>query len=505
VDPKYGPLTDIFRAAGFLVSASTAITFLWKKRANWEPAEEDLPHGARRISSLVTSVALGIMWLNTGNDGGRRFQEFALVLGATVLVSFLVYGALAGFLRYRKRGPDKNGHLVDQFVVGGFQLRNAARAKVQQKKNPPTVQQLFEQAGFDADQIWTRSSLVAARLLLSVGYLGMVVSGTLALSSTAILLALRSTSAISAPSVPTNKRVINIAVVRNGGAHYAQDIATGFREKLERLLEPTAYAAHFEEADGFAEVSRAKENAPIFEALLGRFSSKPDYLVTIGTGVSRFAREHYLNSIPIVFVGVSDPVLSGLVPSLRGESSRGNIAGTAYGMSPEATLRFLIRVFARKKYAFIYSDDFPQDAALLTDYNGLAARFSPPPAVVPLHVDKPPLTAEQASVGDVFFGRYLLSTNMEAFTRATPKPFVGQSLNTLYNGGVVSYGVDDINIGELAAESIIVKNLVDNVSLSEMDVLTEFRNVIGVNLSAARRAGITIPADVIAAAVVRVP
>ena len=59
---------------------------------------------------------------------------------------------------------------------------------------------------------------------------------------------------------------------------------------------------------------------------------QPDIIVTIGTIVGTAALQRETQTIPIVFVGVSDPVASGIVPRLN--QPGGNITGFATSNPP---------------------------------------------------------------------------------------------------------------------------------------------------------------------------
>lgn len=194
--------------------------------------------------------------------------------------------------------------------------------------------------------MWTRNSRALAKVSFLVCYIALTVSGTIALSCAAIVFLL--TTPAKEISIRKEKSVVHIAIILNGQIFYTRESMDGFTKRLDGLLEPTPYVAHYEWAVGVPEATQNDQNEAVFKSLLAKFPSKPDYLITIGTQVSEYAYQHYFNEIPIIFIGVTDPVGSGLVKSYEREPNRGKIAGTLFDPPLYPYIDFFRRLFRER-------------------------------------------------------------------------------------------------------------------------------------------------------------
>ncbi|HEX2100351.1 MAG TPA: hypothetical protein VHF69_06800, partial [Candidatus Synoicihabitans sp.] len=176
------------------------------------------------------------------------------------------------------------------------------------------------------------------------------------------------------------KVVKSFAIVLNGPADYAPQIRNGFVHTLEQLLKNSRFAPVFEEVVGAAEGNSSAINEQRFDQLLARFPGRtPDYLVTIGSQVSIFAHQKYLNKLPLVFIGVGSPQKSGLLPADDNDrSNRGNIAGVMYGLDTKARMEFLSNLVTpeagrRYRIGFICNRDYSQDCHVAEQVQAIAA------------------------------------------------------------------------------------------------------------------------------------
>lgn len=187
-DTDTGTLQPVVKAAGWLVSAVVAIGLGWRGRTNWEPAEESVQRGATKVSGLLAAVGLALVWTQLASvDHERTLVVLTVTFAVLCLVSLIGYGYVTGtkvFERVEATGPSTS-RTVKQ--VGGFRLTAAANAKLQERTEL-TVQELFKGAAYDADKVWTRGSREAAKQVLTVGYIGLTMCGTLALSCAAVLM-----------------------------------------------------------------------------------------------------------------------------------------------------------------------------------------------------------------------------------------------------------------------------------------------------------------------------
>jgi ABC-type uncharacterized transport system substrate-binding protein len=293
----------------------------------------------------------------------------------------------------------------------------------------------------------------------------------------------------------------DIAVVRNGSAFYNTPIECALISTLNEKAKDLPYDIKFESATGYSEADADDKNREVFKSLLSRYPpGKPDLLITLGTGVSEYAVRNYRGKLRVVFVGVTDPVASGLVKSYAGDRARGQIAGTVYDPPMDLYVKRFAEVFPGKRIGYLYSTKFAQDRYFLDKIIAFLKISEEHLDLVPIEINEPKLTAEQEGMADVFFGRQFLSSHFAEIAASTKKPFAGADLLNLHKDAVITMAADPAEIGKLAAEKIIYPFLTGSAVLSDIPIQIPRDFVIGVNLQAARRYGISIPSDVIAVA-----
>jgi ABC-type uncharacterized transport system substrate-binding protein len=294
------------------------------------------------------------------------------------------------------------------------------------------------------------------------------------------------------------KKVVHIAIVLNGDVFYTRKIMTGFTSKLDQLLEPTPYVAHYEWTTGVAEAPQNEQNDAVLKSLLAKFPSKPDYLISVGTQVSEYAYQHHLNKMPIIFVGVTDPVRSGLVRRYEKDSSRGNIAGTTFDISLGRYLEFFTQAFPGRTIGYVYNPGlYHQDDIVKERLLALAAQMKPQLTIIPTPVDKPQINKDQQASADIFFGRYYLTEHFQELISSSKKPFVAADISNVYRGAIATINTDSTELGRLAAERLLYVNLMQGTVLSELPIIKPEKTIIGINLSAACRYNISISREVI--------
>lgn len=185
----YGSLAPLVKTAGTLMSATIAIGLSWRRRARWEPAEEDLAGGPARVAGLLTAVGIALIWSQLANrEHLSLLLRLALWFAGVCVLSLLLYGALISTMTYTKVISPAANQTKEQKIVGGFVLTPRAREVIRTRQL--TVQRAFEGALYDADEIWTRGSRALAKGLFVLCYATLVVSGSIALTCAAILLLL---------------------------------------------------------------------------------------------------------------------------------------------------------------------------------------------------------------------------------------------------------------------------------------------------------------------------
>ena len=145
---EYGPLTDLVKYAGMLMSAALAIGVAWARRANWESCEEDVPQvpapccDSNHLARVLKSGRSG--QLNESCDLPRRRNSlFSLALWLRDLNAGIRGKSLA---KEKQREVKK--------TVGGFALTKEAR---RQPRNAQEHRTLLEGAAYNHDLVWTRS------------------------------------------------------------------------------------------------------------------------------------------------------------------------------------------------------------------------------------------------------------------------------------------------------------------------------------------------------------
>lgn len=288
---------------------------------------------------------------------------------------------------------------------------------------------------------------------------------------------------------PGPKQTVHVAVLLNGKANYCQDARSSLGDTLQTIVDDNERDLHIEEEVGSPSDDGFVENKAAIERLLARFGGQlPDYFVTIGTAVSQHAKLVLAGKqIPQIFVAVTDPISAGLVSSLQGAPLRGNIAGTTYPPRPYVLLEKLQRYFPGQRLGFIYSRRFPQDIALKEKLEVLSRNRKV--EIVFIETDRVFLTEDQIRSADIFFGKFMLCSNLEGFTKTYPHlKFIGASSANAKKGALAAIGPEDSDIGRLAALEIIMPNLLRGESLAGMNIIEPDVQVT-VNVKTARRLG----------------
>jgi hypothetical protein len=187
----YGQFGQMIATGTTLVAAVGSLFFLLKKRAKWEPAEEDVPKLAQSIAALVDAVALAWIWYfqqAQGPTARSSLLTIALWSVAVAVACAILYGLLVSVFTYDREVTISPRRVVRLKVVGGFFLRPEAKAA--QRRENVTIQELFKGSAYNADKLWNRLNRSLAKSSFLLSYVGLVVSGTLALATAAMSLSL---------------------------------------------------------------------------------------------------------------------------------------------------------------------------------------------------------------------------------------------------------------------------------------------------------------------------
>ena len=192
---EYGVLAPIVVHAGSAIAATGAISLGFKGRWNWDPCEEDVSNGPRKVAGLLAALAIGIMWA-TLQQPANTYALIVIIFacGSSTLLSLMVYGFLINVYTF-DRCKIVNGVETHENVIGGFTLSEEAKHNRDNFKEEKgvflTVQELLKGAEYNVDKIWTRVSRGLAKQLFVLSYIILVGCGTTALAATAILIGLQ--------------------------------------------------------------------------------------------------------------------------------------------------------------------------------------------------------------------------------------------------------------------------------------------------------------------------
>lgn len=190
----YGAFAPMVAAAGSIIAMGSAIALGFKGRARWEPIEEDVPRGPQKVGGLVSAVAIALIWAQM-NEMRYAGTLTRIAVGCLIglVISALAYGLLQMLIyeavRKKPTAPNDSMETERMKVIGGLWLKKNAKSKLLEKS--VNVQRLFEESEYTKDDLWDRLSQGLAKMFFTIGYLGLTVAGTVALGSTAILIALK--------------------------------------------------------------------------------------------------------------------------------------------------------------------------------------------------------------------------------------------------------------------------------------------------------------------------
>lgn len=150
-----------------------------------------------------------------------------------------------------------------------------------------------------------------------------------------------------------------------------EEACQGFQDYFRRQKVPVRFTLRDAEQD--------KRRIPGFVAEAKRL--KPDLVLAWGTSVAQEAvgewdkadPARHITDIPVVFMAVTDPVQSRLVPSLAGSGR--NVAGTLYLLPAAEQLRAARSYLDFRKLGFLYNPAEANSKVSLEDVRAQADRF----------------------------------------------------------------------------------------------------------------------------------
>jgi hypothetical protein len=186
----FGPLRNLVGTVGSIVAAGAAIGLAWRGRTKWEPSEEDISKGPQKVGGLVAAVMIVLIWSRINDrDHIGLLVRLAVGLALVSVVTLLLYGFLVAMQTYYVLQALKADEPIKRNIIGGFWLTD--EAKKSQRRKKVTTQALLAGAAYDPDVLWSRASRGLAKMFFVLCYLGLTVSGTLALTCAATIVGMR--------------------------------------------------------------------------------------------------------------------------------------------------------------------------------------------------------------------------------------------------------------------------------------------------------------------------
>jgi putative ABC transport system substrate-binding protein len=231
--------------------------------------------------------------------------------------------------------------------------------------------------------------------------------------------------------------------------------------------------------------------------------SQPDIIVTNATPATA-AVQRETRTIPIVFASVIDPVSSGIVARLDRPS--GNITGFA---SLEATLggkwlELLSEIApGLTRAAVMFNPDTAPVSSFMPSFEAAARSLKVVPITAPVHSDAEIETAIIALGREPGGGLVVMS---EVFSTAHRAPIIlaaaRNKVPAVYavseaarDGGLLSYGVDRVDLNRRAAS--YVDRILRGAKPGDLPVQLPTKYEMAVNLKTAKALGLTVPQSIV--------
>lgn len=183
VDP--GVVLDVMsKNAGVLTGAVGHILYAWTPRKGWEPRAEDLPVFVRGAVTLLAAVALAWLALRYLSVSRDQLLRDLIIETSVFLIVFVAYLVL--FLAWtRTIVAASKGKTKEVRAVVGFVLNSHTR---DQLAGGATIGNILAGNRYKPEEVWAPWSVVIARVLLALLWIGYLVLGTLLLAAVVLLI-----------------------------------------------------------------------------------------------------------------------------------------------------------------------------------------------------------------------------------------------------------------------------------------------------------------------------
>jgi len=292
------------------------------------------------------------------------------------------------------------------------------------------------------------------------------------------------------------KKIPRIGILSNGPPSVTSALTDAFRQRLRELGYVEGKDISFEYRYAEGNLERLPDLAPELVRL------KVDVIFTTGGTPAVLAAKNAAGAIPIIFIGTSDPVSSGLVASLA--QPGGNLTGLTNG-GPELSgkrLEVLKETVPRvSRVALLYNPGNPSGNVLKE--TEAAARA--------LGIRLQPVGIRNANdLGEAFAKMIkqssalavaqdpLLTSNRQRVVELAAKnklPAIYAFTEFLDVGGLMSYGPS--RLGLFLGAATYVDKILKGAKPADLPVEQPTKFEFVINLKAAKQIGLTIPPNVL--------
>lgn len=296
------------------------------------------------------------------------------------------------------------------------------------------------------------------------------------------------------------ERTLNLGIILNGSSSYIVDMEEAFVSEALHLLKRDGVLLHIERSLGSAGTTN-KGNERAVKKLFSQFpNSRPDIVVTFGSGISTFVRQACPNT-PQIFVGVTNPIASELCKTFEPDTSRGDVCGTTFSVSAKDRIDFLSKALPHRRIGFIYNPAYVADVHHLEDFRAEMAQLGA--SFHEICVSQPHISEADQKDVDVLVGWLYLHEHIADFLKCSIRPVVGGGWVDLRKGACCCICDDEREVGRLAASKVLYDYVMNSTPLCRIPIQRPSGNVknrllTGINLDAAARYGISFPENIVA-------
>ena len=304
---------------------------------------------------------------------------------------------------------------------------------------------------------------------------------------------------LTGPQMVQGERTLNVAIALSGNTPYLVDMEQAFVAEARTVLEREGILIHVERSLGAPTVQHLRNGRALHELLNSFGGSKPDVIVTVGSAVSTYVRTVHVG-IPQIFIGVTDPIAAGLCRTLAPDSARGDIAGVTFSVTAADRLQFLLELFPSRRFGYVYNATYSADMHHLHAVRAAARQLGA--SVREIQLTSPEIPEPRRLEIDVIFGWLYLHEHISEFVATARMPVVGGGWVDLRKGACCCISDDEREMGKLAASHVLYDYVINRVPLSQLPIEAPSGNVrqrlmIGLNLDAAARYGISFPSQLV--------